>query len=46
MLAMTTLPLSVIAAQVGYRTEFAFSDAFKRLTGIRPGALRRPPPGT
>jgi len=41
LLRMTTRTLADIAAQVGYGTEYAFSDAFKRVTGCRPGALRR-----
>lgn len=40
MLTITNLPLAEIASRVGYQTEFAFSDAFKRFTGIRPGSLR------
>jgi AraC-like DNA-binding protein/nitrite reductase/ring-hydroxylating ferredoxin subunit len=41
LLRMTTRTLADIAAQVGYATEYAFSDAFKRVTGCRPGAFRR-----
>ncbi len=33
--------LAVVAGQVGYRSEFAFSDAFKRHHGITPGRWRR-----
>jgi AraC-like DNA-binding protein len=32
--------LSAIAAQVGYDSEAAFSRAFKRATGLSPGAYR------
>ncbi len=41
LLRMTTRTLADIAAQVGYGTEYALSDAFKRVTGQRPGAFRR-----
>ena len=41
LLIATDLSLAQIAEQVGYQTEYAFSDAFKRLTGKRPGAVRR-----
>ncbi|HEY0002299.1 MAG TPA: AraC family transcriptional regulator [Actinoplanes sp.] len=34
-------PLGVIAAQVGYTSEFAFATAFKRRHGIAPGRYRR-----
>ncbi len=37
----TELPLCVIADEVGYATEFAFSKAFKRRYGIAPGLFRR-----
>ncbi len=33
-------PISVIAAAVGYESEAAFSRAFKRITGVTPGAWR------
>ena len=32
--------LSVIAAEVGYRSEFAFNSAFKRHHGVAPGRYR------
>jgi AraC-like DNA-binding protein len=41
LLRMTDLTLAEIAGRVGYETEYAFSDAFKRLNGCRPGAFRR-----
>lgn len=34
-------PLSTIAAQTGYTSEFAFAKAFKREHGISPGSYRR-----
>jgi AraC-like DNA-binding protein len=33
--------LAVVAAEVGYATEFALSRAFRRLVGEPPGAYRR-----
>jgi AraC-like DNA-binding protein len=46
-------PLSAVAHQVGYTSEFAFAKAFKREYGLAPGSYRRlarftedpPPPG-
>lgn len=35
-----TLTLEYIAQRVGYSTSFAFSKAFKRLTGVSPSAYR------
>ncbi|MDT8390609.1 MAG: AraC family transcriptional regulator [Lentisphaeria bacterium] len=37
----TDLTLADIASRVGYKTEYAFSDAFMRVTAQRPGATRR-----
>ena len=34
-------PLSAVAGEVGYRSEFAFAAAFKREHGIAPGRYRR-----
>jgi AraC-like DNA-binding protein len=34
-------PLNEVAAQVGYTSEFAFANAFKRRYGIAPGKYRR-----
>lgn len=34
-------PLSELASRLGYESEAAFSRAFKRFTGISPGAVRR-----
>ncbi|MYW04007.1 AraC family transcriptional regulator [Streptomyces sp. SID3343] len=34
-------PLSAVAQQVGYASEFAFSTAFRRVFGTAPGAYRR-----
>ena len=39
-LAETDLGLAAIAAEVGYRSEFAFSRAFKRWSGVAPGSYR------
>lgn len=40
-LAETDLGLASIASEVGYRSEFAFSRAFKRWSGVAPGSYRR-----
>ncbi|MFE7524581.1 AraC family transcriptional regulator [Kitasatospora sp. NPDC057542] len=37
------LPLSALAARVGYASEFAFSHAFKRHHGLSPGRYRTTP---
>ncbi|WP_368406983.1 helix-turn-helix transcriptional regulator [Actinomadura sp. NAK00032] len=34
-------PLSVVAEQVGYGSEFAFANAFKREFNLAPGRYRR-----
>jgi len=41
LLAQTALSTAAIAERVGYQTDAAFSKAFKRSTGIGPGAYRR-----
>ena len=41
LLLNTPQTIDRIAQQVGYRTAYAFSDAFQRHTGKRPGAYRR-----
>jgi AraC-like DNA-binding protein len=41
LLRATEAPLRSIAAQVGYTSEFAFANAFKRMHGLAPGAYRR-----
>ncbi|MGW0994711.1 AraC family transcriptional regulator [Streptomyces sp. NPDC002523] len=41
LLRATEAPLRSIAAQVGYTSEFAFANAFKRTHGLAPGAYRR-----
>jgi transcriptional regulator GlxA family with amidase domain len=41
LLAETDVPLSGIAADVGYQCEFAFAKAFKRVIGVAPGIFRR-----
>jgi AraC-like DNA-binding protein len=35
------VPLSELAARLGYRSEAAFSRAFKRFLGVSPGSVRR-----
>lgn len=41
LLATSALPLSSVAEQVGYTSEFAFAHAFKRWCGMAPGRYRR-----
>lgn len=41
LLRASKAPLRSIAVQVGYASEFAFADAFKRMYGMPPGAYRR-----
>jgi AraC-like DNA-binding protein len=41
LLHQSDAPLSVIAGRVGYRSEFAFANAFKRQYGTAPGIYRR-----
>ena len=41
LLLNTSQTVDRIAQQVGYRTAYAFSDAFQRHTGKRPGVYRR-----
>ncbi|MBW5484073.1 AraC family transcriptional regulator [Streptomyces bambusae] len=41
LLRTSDAPLRSIAAQVGYTSEFAFANAFKRTHGTAPGAYRR-----
>lgn len=41
MLRSTTASVAEIAARVGYRSEDSLSRAFKRLTGVAPGAYRQ-----
>lgn len=40
-LASSDVPLAVVAGEVGYGSEFAFSKAFKRLFGVAPTVFRR-----
>jgi len=40
LLTTTNLTLAEIAAQVGYASEFSFSHAFKKTTGMAPGCYR------
>ena len=41
LLSETNATLALIAAEVGYESEFAFSRAFKRHSGDAPGSFRR-----
>lgn len=41
LLRRSDVPLSAIAQKVGYTSEFAFANAFKREYGIAPGQYRR-----
>ncbi|HEY3870554.1 MAG TPA: helix-turn-helix transcriptional regulator [Actinocrinis sp.] len=40
-LRATDAPVAAIAEQVGYASQFAFANAFRRATGIAPGRYRR-----
>ncbi len=40
LLITSDLSLADIAGRGGYSSEYAFSDAFKRIHGKRPGAVR------
>ena len=40
LLVNTRLPQKVIASNVGFTTVSSFSSAFRRLTGVTPGAYR------
>lgn len=42
----TALSISQIADKVGYQSEFSFSKAFKKLTGVSPGESRKASCGT
>ncbi|MDZ4765896.1 MAG: helix-turn-helix domain-containing protein [Chloroflexota bacterium] len=39
-----TLTVEAVAGRVGYTSPYAFSKAFKRLTGQAPSEIRRNPP--
>lgn len=41
MLADTTMPISLISEKVGYNSEYSFSKAFKKMTGLTPGSVRK-----
>ncbi|MCP4984365.1 MAG: AraC family transcriptional regulator [Gammaproteobacteria bacterium] len=41
MLKETSMPISVISEKVGYQSEFSFSRAFKKMTGLTPGSVRK-----
>jgi len=41
MLTETTMPINLISEKVGYQSEFSFSKAFKKMTGLSPGAIRK-----
>jgi AraC-like DNA-binding protein len=40
LLETTTLTVNEVAGRVGYRTDQSFRRAFKRVTGLRPTAIR------
>jgi len=40
MLVETTIPVGQISQKVGYQSEFSFSRAFKKMTGLTPTAVR------
>ncbi len=44
LLRETDNPIALIAGQVGYRSEFAFANAFRRAFGVPPGRFRRAEP--
>jgi AraC-like DNA-binding protein len=39
------IPVAELASRLGYKSEAAFSRAFKRTIGVAPGAVRRSPLG-
>jgi AraC family transcriptional regulator, activator of mtrCDE len=39
-LSATSLPVAAVAVEVGYKSESAFSRAFLRRFGMRPGEVR------
>lgn len=41
LLANTSLPLQTVAEMVGYQSDYAFSNAFVKSTGKRPGGYRQ-----
>jgi AraC-like DNA-binding protein len=41
LLHQSDAPLSAVAGRVGYTSEFAFANAFKRQYGTAPGKYRR-----
>lgn len=41
LLLETDLSLIVVAERIGYQSEAAFSQAFKKQFGVRPGEFRR-----
>ena len=41
LLTHTNVPIESIATDIGYQTAYAFSNAFMRFQGIRPGAYRK-----
>jgi len=41
LLRETNLPIAGVAQRVGYRNAYAFATAFRRITGVAPGAERR-----
>lgn len=41
MLTETAMPINSISEKVGYQSEFSFSKAFKKMTGLTPGTARK-----
>lgn len=41
LLVNTALPIHQISEMIGYKSEFSFSKAFKKFTGVSPGEIRR-----
>jgi len=42
MLVETTMSISQISQKVGYQSEYSFSKAFRKMTGLTPASVRKP----